>query len=159
MINYFKKIMPLFFLINFSHSFLKNIVPKKIVRVNSVVSNDIYNEIYYDIFNKNFFNKTMPCYSLTLPGPGPDETKICKNCKHFIQNDFFKFNYISNNVNITSDISGRIIENININTGFCNKFSFTNKITGDEQKLFAFVCRSNERLCGSEGVYYEDKDL
>jgi hypothetical protein len=157
MISYIKKLMNLLFFTNLSHSFLINIKPQKVIKMNSVVTNDIYNEIYYDIFNKNFFNKTIPCYSLTLPGP--EDPKICKNCKHFISNNFFRVNYISNNVNISSDISGKIIDNINLNTGYCNKFTFTNKITGEEQKLFAFICRSNEKLCGSDANYYEEKDF
>ena len=39
------------------------------------------------------------------------KTKFCVNCKHFIPNDIFKLKY--NHINITSDISGKIIENIN----------------------------------------------
>ena len=57
---------------------------------------------------------------------------------------------------MTHKSEGKIIENININSGFCNKFSITNRINGDEQKLLAFVCRANERLCGNNAKYYEE---
>lgn len=159
MVNYLKKIIMILFFTNFSYSFLRNNIPNKnIIRSISSLDNDIYNDIYYDIFSKkNFLNNSTPCYSINLPGP--DNFKICKNCKYFVQNDIFKFTYYNNNINITSDISGKIIENININTGFCSKFTIKNKITGDDQKLFAFMCRSSENLCGNDGKYYEEKDL
>jgi hypothetical protein len=141
-----------------SYSFLKSNIPHKIIRrdISSFNNKDIYPDVYPDVLNKKYFlNNEISCYAINFPGP--DDLKVCKNCKHFIPNDIFKFNY--NNVNITSDISGRIIENININSGFCSKFSIKNRINGDDQKLFAFICRANERLCGNDAKYYEDKDL
>jgi hypothetical protein len=125
-------------------------IPLKIIQRD--ISN-IYIDAPCDIFTKkNFLNNEISCYSMNFPGP--DNLKFCKNCKNFIPNDIFKFKY--NNINITSNLSGKIIENININSGFCNKFSITNRINGDEQKLFAFVCRANEHLCGNDAKYYEE---
>lgn len=141
MINYIHKLTILLLYTTVSYS-LSNI-PLKIIQRD--ISN-IYYDIPCDIFiKKNFLNNA--CYSMNFPGP--DNVKFCKNCKNFIPNDIFKFKYN----NITSD---KIIENININSGFCNKFSITNRINGNEQKLFAFICRANENLCGNDAKYYEE---
>ena len=154
MINYIKKLIMLLFYTRISYSFLKSNIPHKImIRDVSSLNNDIYNDIYHDIFDKkHFLNNEISCYAINFPGP--DNFKVCKNCKHFSPNDIFKFTY--NNINITSDISGKIIDNININSGFCNKFSVKNRVNGDDQKLFAFICRANERLCGNDAKYYEE---
>ena len=154
MINYIKKLIMLLFYTRISYSFLKSNIPHKIMRRDiSYLNNDIYDEVYHDIFDKkHFLNNEISCYAINFPGP--DNFKVCKNCKHFTPNDIFKFKY--NNINITSDISGKIIDNININSGFCNKFSVKNRVNGDDQKLFAFICRANERLCGNDAKYYEE---
>jgi len=156
MINYIKKIVMLLFYTPISYSFLKSNIPHKImIRGVSSLNSDIYNDIYHDIFDKkHFLNNEISCYAINFPGP--DNFKVCKNCKNFIPNDIFKFTYNNININITSDISGKIIDNININSGFCNKFSVKNRVNGDDQKLFAFICRANERLCGNDAKYYEE---
>lgn len=164
MINYIKKLIMLLLYTRISNSFLKSNIPHKIMRrdisyLNNDIYNDVYNDIYPDIYSdifnkKNFLNNEISCYAINFPGP--DNLKICKNCKHFIPNDIFKFKYNNVNINITSDISGKIIDNININSGFCNKFSVKNRVNGDDQKLFAFICRANERLCGNDAKYYEE---
>lgn len=159
MINYIKKLIMLLFYTPISYSFLKSNIPHKIIRrdISFFNNNDIYNDVCYDVFNKkHFLSNEISCYAINFPGP--DNLKVCKNCKHFIPNDIFKFKY-NNNINITSDISSKIIDNINTNSGFCNKFSIKNRINGDDQKLFAFICRANERLCGNDARYYEEKDL
>jgi len=156
MINYIKKLIMLLLYTSISYSFLKSNIPHKIMRKNIIsLNSDIYDDVYHDIFNKkHFLNNEISCYAINFPGP--DNLKICKNCKHFTPNDIFKFKYNNFNINITSDISGRIIDNININSGFCNKFSFKNRVNGDDQKLFAFICRANEHLCGNDAKYYEE---
>ena len=156
MINYIKKLIMLLFYTRISYSFLKSNIPNKIMRRDiSYLNNDIYDEVYHDIFDKkHFLNNEISCYAINFPGP--DNFKVCKNCKHFTPNDIFKFKYNNININITSDISGKIIDNININSGFCNKFSVKNRVNGDDQKLFAFICRANERLCGNDAKYYEE---
>ena len=153
MINQIKKITILLFYISVSYSFLKSNIPHKIIRRDiSSFNSNIYDDVSSDVFNKkNFFKNEISCYAINF---SPDNLKLCKNCKNFIPNDIFKFKY--NNINITSDIPGKIIENININSGFCNKFSITNRINGDEQKILAFVCRANERFCGNHAKYYEE---
>ena len=154
MINQIKKLTILLFYISVSYSFLKNNIPHKIIRrdISSFNNNNIYDDVSCDVFNKkNFFKNEISCYAINF---SPDNLKLCKNCKNFIPNDIFKFKY--NNINITSDIPGKIIENININSGFCNKFSITNRINGDEHKISAFVCRANERFCGNHAKYYEE---
>jgi hypothetical protein len=153
MINQIKKITILLFYISVSYSFLKSNTPHKIIgRDISSFNSNIYDDVSCEVFNKkNFLKNEISCYAINF---SPDNLKLCKNCKHFIPNDIFKFKY--NNINITSDIPGKIIENININSGFCNKFSITNRINGDEQKLLAFVCRANERFCGNNAKYYEE---
>ena len=158
MISHVKKIIILLFYTSISYSFLKSNIHYKIIRkdissFNSNIDDEIsHKDVSHDIFNKkNFLNSGTSCYAINFR---PDNLKLCKNCKHFIPNDIFKLKY--NNINITSDIPGKIIENINTNSGFCNKFSITNRINGDEQKLLAFVCRANERLCGNNAKYYEE---
>lgn len=153
MISHVKKLIILLFYISMSYSFLKSNIHHRIIRRDiSSFNSNIYDNVSYDVSNKkNFLNNGISCYAINFT---PDNLKLCKNCKHFIPNDIFKFKY--NNINITSDIQGKIIENININSGFCNKFSITNRINGDEQKLLAFVCRANERFCGNDAKYYEE---
>lgn len=162
MISHVKKLIILLFYISMSYSFLKSNIPHKIIKRDISSFNNMYNDVCYDVvsyddvsydgFNKkNFLNNGISCYAINFT---PDNLKLCKNCKHFIPNDIFKFKY--NNINITLDIPVKIIENININSGFCNKFSITNRINGDEQKILAFVCRANERFCGNHAKYYEE---
>jgi len=153
MISRVKKLIILLFYISMSYSFLKSNIHHRIIRRDiSSFNSNIYDDVSYDVSNKkNFLNNGISCYAINFT---PDNLKLCKNCKHFIPNDIFKFKY--NNINITSHIQGKIIENININSGFCNKFSITNRINGDEQKLLAFVCRANERFCGNDAKYYEE---
>ena len=155
MINQIKKLTILLFYISASYSFLKSNIPHKIIRRDIASFNsNIYDDVSSDIFNKkNFLKNEISCYAINF-SPEPDNLKLCKNCKNFIPNDIFKFKH--NNINITTDIPSKIIENININSGFCNKFSITNRINGDEQKLLAFVCRANERFCGNQAKYYEE---
>jgi hypothetical protein len=153
MINQIKKLTILLFYISVSYSFLKSNIPHKIIRRDiSSFNSNIYDDVSSDVFNKkNFFKNEISCYAINF---SPDNLKLCKNCKNFIPNDIFKFKH--NNINITTDIPSKIIENININSGFCNKFSITNRINGDEQKILAFVCRANERFCGNHAKYYEE---
>lgn len=153
MLNQIKKLTILLFYISVSYSFLKSNIPYKIIRRDiSSFNSNIYDDISCDVFNKkNFFKNEISCYAINF---SPDNLKLCKNCKNFIPNDIFKFKY--NNITITTDIPSKIIENININSGFCNKFSIINRINGDEQKILAFVCRANEQFCGNHAKYYEE---
>ena len=153
MINQIKKLTILLFYITVSYSFLKSNIPHKIIRKDILsLNSNIYDDVSCDVFNKkNFLKNEISCYAINF---SPENLKLCKNCKHFIPNDIFKFKH--NNINITSDIPSKIIENININSGFCNKFSITNRINGDEQKILAFVCRANEHFCGNHAKYYEE---
>lgn len=158
MIIHVKKLLILLFYISMSYSFLKSNIPHRIIKRDiscfnsNIYDNVSYDDVSYDVSNKkNFLKNKISCYAINF---SPDNLKLCKNCKNFIPNDIFKFKY--NNINITSDIPGKIIENININSGFCNKFGITNRINGDEQKLLAFVCRADERFCGNDGKYYEE---
>jgi hypothetical protein len=92
--------------------------------------NTIPNTIFY---THGVFNKNKIClYSIILPDP-----KECKNCKHFTPN----------NIQFRS-------ESMNNNIGFCNKFTMNNPITGDEYKLFTYICLKNENLCGENGKHY-----
>jgi hypothetical protein len=78
-----------------SYSFLKSNIPHKIMRkeisyLNNDIYNDLYNDIYPDIYSdifdkKHFLNNEISCYAINFPGP--DNLKICKNCKHFTPND------------------------------------------------------------------------
>ena len=153
MINQIKKLTILLFYITVSYSFLKSNIPHKIIRKDILsLNSNIYDDVSCDVFNKkNFLKNEISCYAINF---SPENLKLCKNCKHFIPNDIFKFKH--NNINITSDIPSKIIENININSGFCNKFSITNRINGDEQKILAVVCRANEHFCGNHAKYYEE---
>ena len=159
--NYFKELIMLFFIVKMTFSFNKKIyfnkynsLTKYKTTLNNNIYNDIYNDNYNDIYNIFLKNNSL-CYSFNLNGG--DNYNICKNCKYFSQNDIFKFNYYNNNINITSDMSGKFIENINNNIGICNKFTFKNRITGDDYKIIALLCRGNEKLCGLDGKYYEEK--
>jgi hypothetical protein len=120
MINYIKKLIMLLLYTTISYSFLKSNIPHKIMRkeisyLNNDIYNDLYNDIYPDIYSdifdkKKFLNNEISCYAINFPGP--DNLKICKNCKHFTPNDIFKFTYNNLNINIKSDISGKIIDKI-----------------------------------------------
>ena len=94
MINYIKKLIMLLFYTPISYSFLKSNIPHKIIRrdISFFNNNDIYNDVCYDVFNKkHFLSNEISCYAINFPGP--DNLKVCKNCKHFIPNDIFKFKY------------------------------------------------------------------
>lgn len=152
--NYFKELLMLFFLFKTTFSFNNLFLNKYnsyIPKYKTTLNSDIYNDNYNDIYNIFLKNNSL-CYSINLNG---GDNNICKKCKYFIPNNIFKFNYYNNNVNITSSISGKFIEDINNNAALCRKFSFNNKITGNNYNLPALLCRTNENLCGHDGKYYE----
>ena len=55
-------------------------------------------------------------------------------------------------------MSGKFIEDINNNAALCNRFSFKNRINGNDYKIPALLCRNSENLCGYYGKYYEKND-